>query len=152
MEEGQRARDDEALRDSQRESMVAGALGLGGGKWASKPLRIWRVGSAWRAQITTNVSDAGTCLATWTRAAISCSTRTRKGFLIAWYRVGPLIFLHTSNSGRELKLSIRCCMWAAGRVAVPRVQVRRYSWHSPSLTTKCHMSNLAMSSDAHVKT
>jgi len=36
MEEGQRARDDEALRDSQRESMVAGALGLGGGKWAFK--------------------------------------------------------------------------------------------------------------------
>lgn len=32
MEEEKRARDDEALRDSQRESMVAGTLGLGGGK------------------------------------------------------------------------------------------------------------------------
>ncbi|RMZ74674.1 hypothetical protein GMOD_00003743 [Pyrenophora seminiperda CCB06] len=36
--------------------MVAGALGPGGGKWASKPLRIWRIGSAWQCL------DAGSVL------------------------------------------------------------------------------------------
>jgi hypothetical protein len=46
MEEKQRAGDDEAVQGSQRESMVAGALSLGGGKWASTPSTSGNVSQA----------------------------------------------------------------------------------------------------------
>ncbi|EDU40849.1 predicted protein [Pyrenophora tritici-repentis Pt-1C-BFP] len=105
MEEKQQAStsDGEALRDSQRESMVAGALGLGGGKWASKPLRIWRVGSAWRCRSPpTSPTQGRSCDVDKTDYFMQHADAERLPYCLVLGICLVQICVHTSNSEREL--------------------------------------------------